>query len=94
MSKLQTTPPRLRQDPIEAGFFEEIRDRTNVAEVTAVATAPISVDSADASDLATVITLANELKGDVNNLVTALNNGGAKLNEVIAAMQAAKLMDS
>lgn len=94
MSKIQTTPPRLRQDPVEADFFEEIRDRTNVAEVTAVATAPISVDSADASDLATVITLANELKGDVNNLVTALNNGGAKLNEVIAAMQAAKLMDS
>ena len=45
------------------------------ADVDSTAT----VTSADASDLATVITLANEIKGDVNTLVADHNDLKAKL---------------
>jgi len=52
----------------------------------------VSVDSPDASDLPTVITLANELKGDVNQLVTDLNNSIVQFNALLDAMKTAKQM--
>ena len=52
----------------------------------------VSVDSPDAIDLATVITLANELKGDVNQLVTDLNNSIVQFNALLDAMKTAKQM--
>ncbi len=51
-----------------------------------------SVTSADATDLATVITLANELKADVNQLVTDFNNSVTQLNDIIQQMKDAKQM--
>ncbi len=52
----------------------------------------VSVTSADATDLATVITLANELKADVNQLVTDFNNSVTQLNDIIQQMKDAKQM--
>lgn len=51
------------------------------------ASSSVSVTSADATDLATVITLANELKADVNQLVTDLNAVVTKLNALLANMR-------
>ncbi|MGI9484342.1 MAG: hypothetical protein ACR2RF_00350 [Geminicoccaceae bacterium] len=42
----------------------------------------VSVDSANATDLATVITLANEIKADVNTLVTDSNTAATLANEL------------
>ena len=69
MAKIQETPPRLRQNAQEAEFFEKIRTRTNVA-------AQATVASADASDLATAITLVNELKTVVNALIGKMETAG------------------
>ncbi|PHS02109.1 MAG: hypothetical protein COA78_21935 [Blastopirellula sp.] len=49
-----------------------------------VVNSTVSVSSADASDLPTVITLANEIKGDVNQLVTDVNSKNALINELKA----------
>lgn len=52
----------------------------------------VSVDSPAATDLPTVITLANELKGEVNQLVTDFNNLVTKFNAFLLANQTAKQM--
>jgi len=59
-----------------------VKQSTNVANAVA---STVSVDSADATDLATVITLANELKADVNQLVTDLNAVVTQINAKFAA---------
>lgn len=59
--------------------------------VDAVASA-VSVAAADATDLPTVITLANELKADVNTLVTDVNLIKDQLNATLAAIQTAGQM--
>lgn len=94
MAKMQETPPRLRQNAQEAEYFEEIRTRLNVAAQADAVASTVSVDSTDASDLATAITLANELKADVNTLVTNVNSAITVLNALITKMETARLVDS
>lgn len=60
--------------------------------VTDAMQSTVSVDSPDASDLPTVITLANETKADVNQLVVDLNLAITQLNAFLAANQTAKQM--
>ena len=64
------------------------------AAVSNAAASSVSVDSADASDLATVITLANEIKGDVNQLVTDVNAIKDQLNALLASERAAGQLDT
>lgn len=64
------------------------------ALVTDAVDSTVSVDSPDATDLPTVITLANETKADVNQLVTDLNNVVTQLNEFLANNKTAKQMAS
>lgn len=52
----------------------------------------VSVDAADASDLATVITLANEMKADINTLTTDLNNAINKYNTLLANLRTGALI--
>ena len=94
MAKMQETPPRFRQTAQEAEFFEETRTRLSVAAQADAVASTVSVDSTDASNLATVITLANELKADVNTLVTDLNAVVTVLNALITKMETARLVDS
>ncbi len=54
----------------------------------------VSVDSPDATDLPTVLLLANETKADVNQLATDLNNTITQLNEFLANNKTAKQMDA
>lgn len=58
-----------------------------VADVAAADAA--AAVAADASDLATAITLVNELKGIVNALVTLANEDKAQLNSLLAKLRAA-----
>lgn len=62
------------------------------ANVTDAVASTVSVVSPDATDLPTVLTLANETKADVNQLVTDLNNAIAQLNAFLAANQTSKQM--
>jgi len=64
------------------------------ALVNDAADSAVSVDSPDATDLPSVITLANETKADVNQLVTDLNAAIAQLNDLIAKMKTAKQMST
>lgn len=54
----------------------------------------VSVDSPDATDLTSVITLANETKADVNQVVTDLNAAIAQLNDLLAKSKTAKQMST
>lgn len=54
----------------------------------------VTVASPDATDLATVLTLANETKVDVNQLVADLNAVVTQLNEFLANNKTAKQMAS
>ena len=47
----------------------------------------VAVTSADATDLATVITLANELKAGVNTLVTDVNLMNTQFNDLLARLR-------
>ena len=58
---------------------------TNVDPGDAVANSNSTVTSADATDLPTVITLANEIKGDVNELTT-------QFNALLASLRAANVI--
>lgn len=60
--------------------------------VTDAADSTVDVASPDAIDLATVITLANETKGDVNQLVIDLNAAITQLNAFLASNKTAKQM--
>jgi hypothetical protein len=62
--------------------------------VTDAIESTVSVDSPDATDLATVITLANETKSDLNQLVTDLNNAITQLNAFLESNKTAKQMAS
>jgi hypothetical protein len=53
----------------------------------------VSVDSSNATDLASVITLANETKTDVNALVTDLNNAITQVNALLDSLRAAGKLD-
>lgn len=55
------------------------------AAVTDAAASTVAVASADASDLGTVVTLANELKADLTTLVADLNAAITQLNAKLAA---------
>lgn len=66
-----------------------VEKAANVADAVA---STVSVDSADASDLATVITLANENKADTNQLVSDLNDAITQVNAILTAIQAAGQM--
>lgn len=79
---------------MQAEYFEEIARRINVDEVTAAVASTVSVDSANASDLATAIALVNELKADVNTLVTDLNAATTQLNATLTAMKNSGVMSS
>ena len=59
-----------------------------VALADGAATA-VSVTSTDATDLPTVITLANEAKADINSLVTDVNNAIGVLNTLLANLRTA-----
>jgi len=61
----------------------------NVADATA---STVSVDSPDATDLPTVITLANETKADLNQLVIDVNAAISQLNALLLANKNAKQM--
>lgn len=87
-------PPQLQNDNIVALFFESLTRRVNIANQADASSSSVSVSSADASDLATAITLANELKADLNQLVTDFNALAAAHNALLAAMQAAGTMDA
>lgn len=54
----------------------------------------VSVDSPDATDLTTVLTLANESKADINQLVTDFNAVVTQLNEFLANNKTAKQMSA
>ncbi len=56
-------------------------------DVTDGVDSTVSVNSPDATDLATVITLANEMKGDVNTLVGDLNNAISQLNNLMDTLR-------
>lgn len=77
--------------PYFEDFLYEI-SKVGAAVVDASAST-VSVDSSDATNLATVITLANETKGDVNTLVTDLNNAIAQLNALMANLRVAGKLD-
>lgn len=66
-----------------------VLEAVNVADAVL---STVSVTSPDATDLPSVITLANEMKGDLNQLVTDTNNGLTQLNDFLAANQAANQM--
>ncbi|MEW8053460.1 MAG: hypothetical protein AB2754_15860 [Candidatus Thiodiazotropha endolucinida] len=53
----------------------------------------VSIDSPDATDLASVLTLANELKADVNQLVTDVNAIKTQLNALLASMRAGEQLE-
>lgn len=57
--------------------------------VTDAVSSSVSVVSANATDLATVITLANEMKTSINTLVTDLNAVVTQLNALLAAERTA-----
>jgi len=61
--------------------------------VSDAAASTVSVDSANATDLASVIILANETKADVNTLVTDLNNAITQVNALLASLRAAGKLD-
>lgn len=83
------TPPTLDKDPFEALYFTEVNKRLNIAAQADSTASTVSVDSADASDLATAITLANELKADLNTLITDFNALLADHNALLAKLRAA-----
>tara|TARA_R110000751_G_scaffold262309_1_gene361599 strand:+ start:801 stop:1496 length:696 start_codon:yes stop_codon:yes gene_type:complete len=64
------------------------------AAVTNAVASTVSVTSPDATDLPTALTLANETKVDVNQLVTDLNAAITQLNEFLANNKTAKQMAS
>ena len=66
-----------------------VLEAANVADAVA---STVSVTSPDATDLPTVITLANELKGDVNTLVTDVNAIVTQVNAILASIQTAGQM--
>lgn len=74
-----------------AGTGGVVNEAANVADAVA---STVSVTSPDATDLPTVITLANETKADVNQLVTDLNNTITQLNAFLAANKTANQMAS
>ena len=53
----------------------------------------VSVDSPDATDLASVITLVNEMKADIGTLVTDLNNAVTQMNALLASLRDAERLD-
>lgn len=57
-----------------------------VADAVNATSSTISVDSPDASDLPTVITLANETKIDVNQLVTDMNTVVTEVNAIVTQL--------
>jgi len=65
---------------------------TKGAAVTDANASTVSVTSSNATDLPTVITLANEMKGDINTLVADLNNAIAQYNALMANLRTAKLL--
>jgi len=64
------------------------------AAVTDGVDSTVSVDSPDATDLATVITLANENKGDTNQLVADLNLAIAQLNDLLANLRSSGALNT
>lgn len=93
--KVQPTPQPLKIiSPDAPGFFEEIRKRVNVANQADAMASTVAVASADASDLATAITLVNELKADLTQLVSDFNDLVTAYNALLAAFQAAGTMDA
>jgi hypothetical protein len=60
---------------------------TNITDPEDITLSTVSVDSADATDLATAITLVNEIKADLNTLVTDVNNGFTKMNSLMAELR-------
>ncbi len=63
---------------------------TAVSDLTA---SSVSVTSPDATDLATAITLINEVKGDVNTLATDLNATITQINTLLAGFRASGKLD-
>ena len=72
-----------------SGIRGLVEEAANVADAVA---STVSVTSADATDLPTVITLANELKADVNTLVTDVNAIVTQVNAILASIQTAGQM--
>lgn len=84
-------------DNVGTGNFASDAVGGVVLEATTVVNAvasTVSITSPDATDLPTVLTLANETKTDVNQLVTDLNNAITQLNAFLAANKTAKQMAS
>jgi hypothetical protein len=67
---------------------------TKGSAVTDAVASSVSVDSADATDLPTVITLANENKADTNTLVTDVNAIKTVVNNIKSSLETAKLMET
>lgn len=84
------------------GTHELVSQGIKVSEISATVTASvISVDSADATNASETsqVTLENELKGDVNNLITEYNTAIATLsgfktnfNALLTSLRTAKVI--
>lgn len=92
-------PPALQVDNLSTQFVEIISRRAanattdtfgtvkRGASVAAATASSVSVDSADATDLASAITLANELKADVNQLVSDNNDLKTAINNLRTSLR-------
>lgn len=62
--------------------------------VSNASSSTVSVDSPDATNDATNLTLSNEIKGDVNQLVTDLNAVITTLNGLLSQLRAAGVIET
>ena len=90
------------EDGKATSYFEDyLYNNTLVGDaVSDAVSSTVSVDSPDAPTsgtvgvrLAGVITLANEMKADVNTLVTDVNNAIAQVNALLASLRDAERLD-
>lgn len=91
---LETNIPIVKND-LATPYFEDYLYGISIvgAAVTDAVDSTVSVDSADATDLASVITLANESKADVNTLVANLNSAITQVNELLASLRTSEKLD-
>ena len=93
--KLQPAPfPLQAASPDAPAYFAKLAKRVEIANQADASASSVAVSSADASDLATAITLVNELKADLTQLVSDYNALVTAYNALLAAMQTAETMDS
>jgi len=91
---LEVTIPIVENDKATPYFEDFLYEISLVGVAVSDATAStVSVASADATDLASAITLANETKADVNTLVADVNSAITQLNAALASLRTAGKID-